>query len=376
MEGTAVPVVTVEAPPVAWLAMVEREEMAALAVRVQQELLAVRMVPMEPQAVWAGLVATEATPSRAPQEMAALAEMEDSLVPVGLVSVRLLQAQTAGMPATADLVGLRAPVGLAVLPEQEESMATAATAEMVVSPGCRAMVATEPTATRPPPMAATVARAATPGMRVLEASAAWQALGARAEPVERMDLMAPLSQAAGMEATAAMGLTRQRPAQLEAMAEPEAPEVRMAMAERVEPAATELLEQMALQDQIPVETAGSAKLEAWEEMEAMEEPADRFRETAELEAWLVWAEQAAMVEPELPERMELCLEKPEAMEGLEVPVARAEPEDSAELADWPSVERQARPAWMVMEEPVVWEAQAESAATEQTERRARREAIH
>lgn len=87
----------------------------------------------------------------------------------------------------------------------------------------------------------------------------------------------------------------------------------------------------------------------------MEEPADRFRETAEQEAWLVWAEQAAMVEPELTERTELCLEMPEAMGGLEEMVARAEPEDSAEQADWPSAARQARTAWMVMEEPVAWE---------------------
>ena len=51
MEGMAAPVVTVEAPPVAWLAMAAREGMAAMVVRVQQELLAARMVPMEPQAV-------------------------------------------------------------------------------------------------------------------------------------------------------------------------------------------------------------------------------------------------------------------------------------------------------------------------------------
>jgi hypothetical protein len=51
LAGTAAPVETVEAPPEAWLAMVAREGMAAMVVRVQQELLAARMVPMEPQAV-------------------------------------------------------------------------------------------------------------------------------------------------------------------------------------------------------------------------------------------------------------------------------------------------------------------------------------
>lgn len=204
MEGTAAPVVPVEVPPVAWLAMAAREGMAAMVVRVQQELLAARMVPMEPQAVWVGLVATEATRSRAPQEMAALVVMAVSPEPAGLVSARLLQGQTAGMPEMADQVGLRAPGVLAVLPQQEESMATAETAAMEVSLVCRAMEATEPTATRPPPMAATVARAATPGTRALEASAAWQALGARAEPVERMALMAPLPRAEAMVATGAV----------------------------------------------------------------------------------------------------------------------------------------------------------------------------
>lgn len=110
-------------------------------------------------------------------------------------------------------------------------------------------------------------------------------------------------------------------------------------------------------------------------MEAMEEPADRFQAMGEQEAWLVWAEQAAMVEPEPRERMELCLELMEALGDLEEPVGLAELEDSVEQADWPSAARQARPAWMVMEEPVAWEAQAGSAATEQTEQRARMERL-
>ncbi len=184
LEGTVAPVVPVEALPVAWLAMVEREGMAAMAVRVQLELIATRMVSTEQQVVWAGQAATAVPHPRALRAMAGQAATAVSLVPAGLVSARLLQAQTVGMPATADLVGLRAPGVLAVLPEQEESMATAETAAMVVSLVCRAMEAMEPTATRPPPMAAMAAWAAIPGMRVLEASAAWQALGARAEPVE------------------------------------------------------------------------------------------------------------------------------------------------------------------------------------------------
>ena len=57
---------------------------------------------------------------------------------------------------------------------------------------------------------------------------------------------------------AAMGLTRQRPAQLGAMAEPEAPEVRMAMAERVEPVATEPQASMGPQERIPAKTAKTA----------------------------------------------------------------------------------------------------------------------
>lgn len=251
MEGTAAPVVTVEAPPVAWLAMVEREGMAAMAVRVQLELIATRMVSTEQQVVWAGQAATAVPHPRALRAMAALAEMEDSPEPGALVSVRLLLGKTVGMAVTADLVGLRAPGVLVVLPEQEESMATAETAEMVVSPGCRAMVATELTATRPLPMAATVARAATPGMRVLEASAAWQALGARAEPVERMALMASLSQAVATEAMAAMGLTLQRPAQLAVMAEPEASEARMVTAASEEPAAMARQDRMGLLEHFP-----------------------------------------------------------------------------------------------------------------------------
>lgn len=57
---------------------------------------------------------------------------------------------------------------------------------------------------------------------------------------------------------AAMGLTRQRPAQLGAMAEPEAPEVRMAMEAQEAMAATELLERMGLQERIPAKTAVTA----------------------------------------------------------------------------------------------------------------------
>lgn len=57
---------------------------------------------------------------------------------------------------------------------------------------------------------------------------------------------------------AAMGLTRQRPAQLEAMAEPEAAAVHMAMEAQVELAAMELLERMGLQERIPGKTAVTA----------------------------------------------------------------------------------------------------------------------
>jgi len=207
LEGTAAPVVTVEAPPVAWLAMAAREGMAAMVVRVQQEMIATRMVSTEAQVVWVGLVATEATPSRAPQEMAALAAMAVSPVPAVLVSARLLQGKTAGMPGMADQVGLRAPGARAVLPVSEESMATAETAEMVVSLVCRAMEATEPTATRSPPMAATVARAATPGPQALAGTAVRrEAALVPPEPVERMALMAPLSQAEAMAATGAVDI--------------------------------------------------------------------------------------------------------------------------------------------------------------------------
>jgi hypothetical protein len=189
--------------------------------------------------------------------MAALAAMAVSPVPAVLVSARLLQVQTAVSAEMEDLVGLLEPV------EQEaplsERTATAETAGMVGSLACRAMEATEPPVTRLPPMAATAVRAATRGPQALEGTAVRrEAALVPPEPMERMALMAPLSQAVATEAMAAMGLTRQRPAQLEAMAEPGAPEARMVTAEQVELEAMEPQAPMGMMERVPVKTAKTA----------------------------------------------------------------------------------------------------------------------
>lgn len=362
LAGTAAPVVTVEAPPMVSLAMAAREGMAAMVVRVQEELLAARLVPMEPQAVWVGLVATEATPSRAPQEMAALAEMAVSQVPAGLVSARLLQEQTAVSAAMEDLVGLLVPV------EQEaplsERTATAETVGMVVSLVCRAMEATEPPVTRSLPMAATAVRAATPGLQALAGTAdRREAALVPPEPVDRMALMALMLQAEAMEATVAMVLTRQRPAQLEAMAEPVEPEVWLAMAEPVERAATVPQEPMVLRDRIPATRVATAKSV---ELAGMVEPAaqgGQFQAMVEMAEWLDWAGLVAWAEPEQMEWTEFRPVKPAGLEAMVEPVEQAEPEVWAAWAVRPQMAWRARTEGMPQAELEARGAQVASAGT-------------
>ncbi len=359
MEGTAAPVVPVEALPVAWLAMVEREEMAAMAVRVQLELIAAQMVSTEEQVVWAGQAATAVPHPRALRAMAGQAATAVSPEPVALVSVRLLLGKTVGMPVMADQVGLRAPGARAVLPVSEESMATAETAAMVVSLVCRAMEAAEPLVTRPPAMAAMAARAVTQGLLELAAAEAQQeAVLVRPEPVERLALMAPLPQAVGMAAMAELVSARQRPAQLEAMAETEAMADLLATVASEEPAATEPRGRMALRDLFLGNLARTVKPEVRAEWAEPGVLVDRFLEMAVMVASRATVEPEVLAEPAWQARRGRIQEtqaKPEGMEameplaepegmvesearplelGLQVPMGTAAPEATVEMLAW------------------------------------------
>jgi hypothetical protein len=260
-----------------------------------------------------------------------------------------LAAQVA-MGATGPMAAQVEPVGSVVwledleqLPEPMDSAATVAQADR---PEPQESAAMEPQAMRCLPMAATAAMAAIPVWQEMEESAERRA---ELEPPQaRMAPMGPSQPAVEMEGMAEQVSARQRPAQLEAMAETEALAELLATAVSEEPVATEPQGRMALRDRCPGNLARTARPEVRAEWAEPGVLADRFQAMVEQAAWRAWAELEALAERELRERMGFRPVKPVARVASEVSAAQAEMEDWAEWAVRPSMAWRARPESMAL----------------------------
>jgi hypothetical protein len=209
----------------------------------------------------------------------------------------------------------------------EEMEATAVRLEPQV------MAAMEPQVMRCLPMAGTAATAEIP--------AVWRDWAEPEDPeprpAARLELTDNSRRAVGMAGMAELVSARQRPAQLEAMADTEALADLLATVASEEPAATELRGRMALRDRCPGNLARTAKPEVRAEWAAQAVLADRFQVMAVMVASRATAEPEVTAEPASQARrgrIRETLAKPEGMEEME-PLAG--PEDLAEWEVQPSM---------------------------------------
>jgi hypothetical protein len=215
-------------------------------------------------------------------------------------------------------------------------MDSAATVAQADRPEPQESAAMEPQAMRCLPMAATAAMAAIPVWQEMEESAERRA---ELEPPQaRMAPMGPSQPAVEMEGMAELGSARQRPAQLEAMAETEALADLLATVASEEPAATEPRGRMALRDLFPGNLARTVKPEVRAEWAEPGVLADRFQAMAVMVASRATVEPEVTAEPASQARrgrIRETLAKPEGMEAME-PLAEPEVlvEAEARLLEW------------------------------------------